>query len=439
MMHTHCCMSEPPTQTPPQPVRRYDCARTLTLLLVAAAIALCLILPGDVPINDDQVWMLITAAKANASHKLVQFGLSGGMFGLTYGPVPTQIYQILFLVTHDLRLFIFLRAMLVTLTIAAAMWSLAKSLNLPRWFIAIVLASPWVWYFCRDPWDNNFSLPVGCLLLLAYLRWLQKQTRWRAIAWAALATLLPLLHLSALPLAIAVFGHALTRQSKLFRPALPWVLAGVLLACSTSGPWLWFLSQRFVERAQLRLAGYDSSPGAGYEKVEHPSSRETRLVSMTYAFRQATLLTADQDFAARRGESGTEFLAALRPAAKAPHLWLAVGIICVVQLLRRSPSEPVAAMGAVALTALLVQALIFFVMRIEWHEHYFNGTFASMALICWIGVAKLWKHRAARWLLVILPALTMIASTIVIVSMMHARAQLSPPPRHVAELMKRSG
>src|SRR4051794_11814 len=108
MMHTHCCMSEPPTQTPQQPVRRCDCATTITLLLVAAAIVLCLILPGDVPINDDQVWMLITAAKANASHKLVQFGLSGGMFGLTYGPVPTQIYQILFLITHDLRLFILL-------------------------------------------------------------------------------------------------------------------------------------------------------------------------------------------------------------------------------------------------------------------------------------------------------------------------------------------
>jgi hypothetical protein len=173
--------------------------------------------------------------------------------------------------------------------------------------------------------------------------------------------------------------------------------------------------------------------------VEHPSSRETRLVSTTYAFREATLLTADEDFAAPGDEPRTKFLAALRPVAKLPHLWLAIGIICVIQLLRRSPSEPVAAIGAVALTALLVQALIFFVMRIEWHEHYFNGTFASMALLCWIGVAKLWKHRAARWLLVILPAVTMIASTVVILSVMHARAQLSPPPRHVADLVKRSG
>src|SRR5262245_20920749 len=108
MLHTHCDMSETAEQTQSQQARSWDRATTASVLLVAAAVALCLMLPGDVPIDGDQVWMLSTAAQANASHTMVKFGLSGGMFGLTYGPVPMQIYQLLFLITHDLRLFIFL-------------------------------------------------------------------------------------------------------------------------------------------------------------------------------------------------------------------------------------------------------------------------------------------------------------------------------------------
>jgi hypothetical protein len=439
MMHTRCDMNEPMEQTQTQSARKWDRATIVATFLLAAAVVMCLILPGDVPVNGDQVWMLITAANANASHTLVKFGLSGGMFGMTYGPVPTQIYQLLFLITHDLHVFILLRAMLVTLTIAATMCALGRSLQSPPWFIAIVLASPWVWYFCRDPWDNNFALPIGSVLLLAYLRWLQKPTRPRTIAWVACATLMPLVHLSALPLPVAVAGHAMARRWKSFRRALPWVIVGVILACSTSGPWLWFLSQRFVERGQLRLAGYDSSPGAGYEMVEHPSSRPRRTVSMTFAFRQATLLTADVDLSKPANDVQAKLLDMLRPITRLAHLWLGIGSIVVLSRLRKSPHDLLTTLSAIALGALIVQAFIFFVMRIEWHEHYLNGTFASMVLLCWIGAAELWKRMTTRWILVIVPGVACVASTITLLIAMHMRANTSPTPRHIEDLAARSG
>jgi hypothetical protein len=217
------------------------------------------------------------------------------------------------------------------------------------------------------------------------------------------------------------------------------VIVGVILACSTSGPWLWFLSQRFVERGQLKLAGYDSSPGAGYEFVEHPSSRPTRIVSMTFAFRQATLLTADVDFAAPANHWQAKTLNLLRPITRLTHLWLGAGIICVIYRSRKRPRDPLTTIGAVVLGALLVQAFIFFVMRIEWHEHYLNGTFASMTLLCWIGAAELWKRMTTRWMLVIVPAISCVLSTITLLIAMHMRAETSPPPGHIEDLIPRSG
>jgi hypothetical protein len=202
---------------------------------------------------------------------------------------------------------------------------------------------------------------------------------------------------------------------------------------------LWFLSQRFVERAQLKLAGYDSTPGAGYELVEHPSSRPTRVVSSTFAFRQATLLTADVDFTTPANDAQAKLLNVFRPITRLTHLWLGVGALCIVYRLRKSPRDPLAMMGAIALTALLVQAFIFLVMRVEWHEHYFNGTFASMVLLCWIGATELWRRVSTRWILVIVPAIACFASTLTLFIAMHADAQMSPPPRNVEDLMACSG
>jgi hypothetical protein len=399
--------------------------------LIAAAVVLAMVFPGDVPIQPDQQSLLISAANANAAHRLADYGLSG-TYAYTYGPLPTQLYQLLLLLSHDLRLVIALRSAIVALTIAAALWSLGATLNLRREFVALVLACPWVWYFCRDPWDNTFCIPLSCIMLAAYARWLVKPARGSAILSAACGAALPLVHLSAIALPLAILGHAIFRRWKSFRTSLPWIAVGVILACSTNGKYIWMTSQQMMQRIDLHLAGYPTTPAPGYEKTMNPTSRPTAWKSASFILRAGVLLSADQSVVQVQPDELARAFHVLRIVARGVYLWIVVGIVVVC----RRKNAASGSLGMIAMISLLILCIEFASMRTDFYPHYFVGVFAGVVLLAWIGVVALWQKPALRWL-VILPAICDVAATLILGFTMHTQAPASPDHwRRIEDLLR---
>src|SRR5438552_16066704 len=115
--------------------------RFLVLLAIVAAVALCALHPGAVFIGTDEHQLLTSAADANAHHQLADQGLSGSL-GHPYGPLPTQFYQAMLLLTKNTQSLIVIRAILFSAIIAASLWIIGGQCKLGQWFIPIVLAAP---------------------------------------------------------------------------------------------------------------------------------------------------------------------------------------------------------------------------------------------------------------------------------------------------------
>jgi hypothetical protein len=78
-------------------------------LLVFAALLPTLLWPGDATWINDEPRLIASAWYANQDGRLATGGLWGN-FGVRYGPLPTQIYQALLLLSHEPETLLFLRA-----------------------------------------------------------------------------------------------------------------------------------------------------------------------------------------------------------------------------------------------------------------------------------------------------------------------------------------
>ena len=84
----------------------------LGVLLVLLALIPLVIWPQDVSWCIDEPRLIATAWHANNDGHLAAHGLYGN-FGVCYGPVPTQVYQLLLSITHDPGTLVILRALLL--------------------------------------------------------------------------------------------------------------------------------------------------------------------------------------------------------------------------------------------------------------------------------------------------------------------------------------
>src|SRR5205814_6967687 len=156
------------------PSRNSGWRRLSHLAFAAAMVVVCLlpaVWPGDAPWTNDEPHLLAAALDANAAHRPAAMGLYGS-YGVPYGPLPTQIYQVLLLVTRDPVLLVAIRGVLTMSATGLALLWLSRTLRLPRWFIPAVLLSPFLWLYSRILWDNTFAIPVGALALAAYASFL---------------------------------------------------------------------------------------------------------------------------------------------------------------------------------------------------------------------------------------------------------------------------
>ena len=422
-MHATTTEPEPrevgPTQPPP---RRSRGDRVLAVVLIAAAFVLANTFPGDLPFFDDQVSLVGNALKANADRRLADFGL-GGTHNATYGPLPTQFYQLLLLFTHDLPTMIRIRATVFVAVTVIALWSLARTLSLPRWFVGFVVCCPWVWFFYRDLWDNTFTLPLGCIAVAAYARWLAKPSRFNATLWPAAAVAMPLVHLSAVAVPAALLGCALIFRFTQFRRSIGWMALGAAVACSTSVPYIAMTARQRVDLLAMQIAGYNPAPADAVQAdAWRKAQRAGRLRSATHALGAAVLLNGrlrvfdlDDRLALARIASYAAF------PSHAVHAWLAVGAIVGVGglFIRRHRQAARTHTACAAVSAIVLLAGIFASVGAQWIEHYVNGVFAAMICLCWIGADHLWKRGLVGRMIVIVPAIATLACTWLMLGLIH--------------------
>jgi len=187
-------------------------AALATLLI---AIGPAVIWPGDVPWTNDEPILIVHAAQANQGMWLVSRGLTGSL-GLSYGPLPTQIYQVLLLLTRDPCKLVALRGLLCAGVTGISLLWLARTLRFSPWFAAAVCLAPNVYLFHRILWDATFIIPIGTLAFAAYASFLQSGSRRPFLVMLASTFALPLIHPQTLPLFAALIGHLLWKH----RPAV---------------------------------------------------------------------------------------------------------------------------------------------------------------------------------------------------------------------------
>ena len=369
-------------------------SRTLPALgLVLLALVPVVLWPGDVSWLIDESRVLAAAWHANHDGQLADGGLYGN-FGIRYGPLPTQIYQALLLLTHDPTTLVILRGLLCAgLTGGALLW-LARSLALPAWFAAAVLVSPHVVAYQRILWDASFAMPIGALAFAAFADFLKTQ-RPRSLRVCVVASaVLPLIHPQALALVAPIFGWLGWRhRTALWRDRRALAVLGAVVFALHAAYLFQATGQLFA-----RLGG---SLEKGYP---HGGSRAESALAPLLGGR--LLCGADYLESLARPAALPALQAAARWSARLiyPLIWLGMALSAgrVWRMLRDLRKAGSALenfslrdrVTAIALAGLLGQALLCGLMRIPALPQYFFGTFVLHALMAWFAVEALRRWRA---------------------------------------------
>lgn len=369
-------------EEPPRPPRR----DFLSPALLVLALLLITLWPGDVSWLLDEPRLIATAWHANHDHQLAVGGLYGN-FGIRYGPLPTQIYQLLLLVTHDPFTLVVLRALLCAGVTGGALLWLARRLALPGWFVAGVLVSPHMVAYQRVLWDASFAMPVGALALASFADFLATQRAWALRLCVITSVLVPTIHPQSLPLAVALLGWLGWQH----RPAL-WNDRRAL--CIAGAVVLLFNGYYFVQFAGQLCIRLGGSVQKGY-----PNGGSHLASALAPLLGGRLLSGADYLLSLARGSAPPWLHMAAQGCAMLiyPLAWIGIGI--AVRSTYRTWREPKTTsprenVTLVLVVALGLQALLFGAMRIPAAPQYFFGTFPLHVLAAWLGVAALGKWRS---------------------------------------------
>jgi len=363
------------------------------LALVLLALVPVALWPGDVSWLIDESRILATAWHANHDGQLADGGLYGN-FGIRYGPLPTQIYQLLLLLTHDPLALVILRGLLCAGVTAAALLWLARSLALPAWFAAALLISPHVVAYHRILWDASFAMPLGALAFAAFADFLRTQRAGSLRLCVGLSAVVPLIHPQALALAMPIFAWLGWRHRAALwsdRRALA-VLGAALFALH---------AVYFIQVAGQLFARFSGSVEKGY-----PGGGSRALSALAPLLGGRLLGGADYLESLARPTLPPAVQAAAQWSARLiyPLIWLGIALSAwrAVRAFREPGSVESLSVrdrvAGVALAGLLCQALLAGVMRIPALPQYFFGTFVLHAVMAWLAVGAL-----SRWRIGTLP------------------------------------
>jgi hypothetical protein len=220
-------------------------------ILLIIVICIPLIWPNDAPFINDEPKFFLLALKANNEHKLAEAGFVGSV-GLPYGPIAIWIYQLLISITTVPANWIVLRAGFMLASIALGLFLLLRATGLWKWFIPIILVSPYIWFYSRHLWDNSFLLAFSTLAIGGYSYFLVLLTsKKRLVSFDknhitskrsncpnflyklffllsfTAVLILPFIHFMAIPLSLTLFLHM--SMYGYIRKFLPKVLLPIIL------------------------------------------------------------------------------------------------------------------------------------------------------------------------------------------------------------------
>jgi hypothetical protein len=375
------------------------------IVTMAAAVVPVVWWIGDVSFIQDEPRLLAKAYHANAAGQLESRGLNGN-FGIPYGPLPTQIYQVLLHVTHDPITLAGIRAGLCAGITAIGLLWLAWALRLNPWFATAVVLAPYVWNFHRIMWDASFAIPIGVMALAAYASFLRTRSRWALFTAILCVLCLAFIHPQDAPLLTPIGLHMLWTQ----RPALARHYVGVALILGI----VFALNFGYFKRA------YDAASWARHEgvlKKGYPGNNKSKAESMLNAFRGGSMLEGSR-FAARDSQLRNPpwLVAAAQAGSRTVYVLIWVGIlVAAVRLILRITSRPDGedddlddptlrsarrALFGIALTGVLLQMLICGVMRIPPEPQYYFGTFGIHVLLAWIAVDAMARFFRLDWAII---------------------------------------
>jgi hypothetical protein len=245
------------------------------ILLVLLAFLPTLLFPGDTPWIFDEPAEVALALQSNQQHRLASHALSGN-FRIQYGPMPIQLNQLLLLVSHDPRVLIFLRATIVAALTALSLLWLGRTLRLPIYFAPIILISPNIWLWTRQPWAAFLVTPLSILAIAAYASYLKIRCGWSLAITIAAAFAMPLIHPQSIPLsAILLAAIAWHARRDLWLHKGKIILPVIVLA---------LLNYQYVKDTIHNLSIPDALAQG------HPS-HTSRIAAFLGAFQSARLIT----------------------------------------------------------------------------------------------------------------------------------------------------
>ena len=360
------------------------------LALVLLALVPVVLWPGDVSWLIDESRIIANAWHANHDGQLAAGGLYGN-FGIRYGPLPTQIYQALLLLTHDPATLVVLRGLLAAGVTGGALLWLARTLALPAWFAAAVLVSPHVTAYHRILWDASFAMPIGTLAFAAFADFLKTQRSLSLRVCVAAGAVLPLIHPQALALAVPIFGWLGWRhRTELWRDRRALAAIGVVL-CALHAVY-------FFQVAGQLIARFSGSVERGY-----PGGGSRAASALAPLLGGSLLCGADYLEKLSRPAAFPVLQTAAQWSVRLiyPLIWLGIalsaGRVWRMFATARGATEKLPlrdCVTAVALAGLIGQAMLCGLMRVPSLPQYFFGTFVLHALMAWFAVDALSRWRA---------------------------------------------
>jgi len=195
---------------------------------------------SDAPFLGDEAGLVNMALSYNTQGVWADHSFSTP--NATYGPSVVWIYQLFFSLSKNLLLFGLLKTLISNAVIFALGGFLIFRLRVaPRATFLLVAASPYLWFYSRDYWDNSWLIPFSGGCALAYLYWWETGKRWAFAASALLAALALGTHLMTVSV-LAVMGvHAAILRRDWLRKNRIFVVSALALAVVVLIPYLQFL------------------------------------------------------------------------------------------------------------------------------------------------------------------------------------------------------
>ncbi len=347
------------------------------LTLVLLAVIPAVILPGDAPFINDDAWLLLNALGANDAGALATAGLMGTK-GVRYGPLPTWIYQLMLLVTHDPVVLVLLHAVLLAGSIALAVYAVARVTKLYPWFAAVLVVSPYLWFYDRLLWDNSFNLALTALALSSYGAFLSHRSRIALTATVVLLFAAVLVHTMSIAFVVPMAAHmAIFERRALWRNK--WLLLPVLLLLVGLSWEYW----RDFARGPVQ-SGFDQA--------------EPFYQSFLFALTGARLLGATGlgYFVGEGWEAGNPIVVPVVISSLLfPFAWagICLAAVRIIQAIRRRSAEVLDHLAGIALATVAIQSLLDGFAHASGHPHYHNATWIAHALLAWIAFDALAKLR----------------------------------------------